>query len=317
MMKKVVRKGALPLCASAGMAVAALLAYQRTSILFASRKHDATPFETYTTSNGISMAYEVHGFGSPVVLLHSMHLGASRREWRPQIEALAKRYRVYTVDLPGYGQSDKPQKPWTAYQYAKALHHFLDDVIGRPVVLAAANGSADIALVVSKMHPEDFEKLILISPEGIGHGFATPQDTAQLKKLLMPFYGTQQFLKGTSKQSLRRLSEELFYQKERMPSDFVKNLHQNARFGAGAQASYAAYVTRFFAADTKKTFAALDIPFLLIWGEHNMHNSAIYLEHAEKLQEKGQFLLFEDTACLPHLENSKAFGEIILEFLEN
>lgn len=317
MIKKVVRKLSLPLFASAGVTAGALFAYQRTSLLLASRKQDPTLFDTYTTPDNISMAYEVHGFGAPVVLVHSMHLGASRREWRSQIEKLAKRYCVYTVDLPGYGQSEKPTKPWTAYQYAKALHHFLHDVIGQPVVLSAANGSADIALIVSKMHPEDLKKLVLVSPEGIGHGFATPQDTAQLKKLLMPFYGTQQFLEGTSKQSMQRLAEALFYQKERMPADFVKNLRQNARFGAGAQASYAAYATRFFAADTKKAFAALEIPFLLIWGEHNMYNSAVYLEHAEKLQEKGQFLLFEDTASLPHLENSKAFGEILLDFLEN
>lgn len=316
MMKKTVHKLTLPLFASAGMTAGALLAYQHFSLRLASRKQDPTLFETYTTPEHISMAYEVHGFGMPVVLLHSMYLGASRREWRSQIEKLAKRYRVYTVDLPGYGQSDKPTKPWTAYQYAQALHHFLSDVVGESVVLAAANGSADIALIVSKMHPEDFKKLVLISPEGIGHGFATPQDTAELKRLLMPCYGTQQFLAGTSKKALRRLAEQLFYQKERMPADFVKNLKQNARYGVGAQASYAAYRTRFFAADTKKAFAALEIPFLLIWGEHNMYNSAVYLEQAEQIQEKGQFLLFEDTASLPHLENSKAFGEILLDFLE-
>ena len=315
MIQKAIRKLSLPLFASAGITAAGLILYQRISLHRASRKGDKTPFESYTTPDGVSMAYERFGYGRPVVLLHSLHPGASRREWRPQIEKLAKDFRVYTVDLPGYGQSDKPTKPWTAYQYAKALHSFLSDVIGKPVALAAANGGADIALVLSMLYPEDLEKMVLISPEGIGRGFATSNDTQQLKKLLSPVIGTQAFLDGTSKKAQRLLAEELFYQKERMPVDFVKNLKQNARYGKGAQASYAGYVTRFAAADTKQTFASLSLPFLLIWGERNVRNSAVYLEEAENLQEKGEFMLFEDTAALPHMENSKAFGQILKDFL--
>lgn len=315
MMKKAIRKVSLPLFASAGVTAAAVGIYQAVCLFRANRKADTTPHDTYTTPDGISMAYERHGFGRPVILLHSLHPGASRREWRPQIERLEKEYRLYTIDLPGYGQSDKPRQPWTAYQYAQTLHHFIQDVIGGSVALVAANGGADIALVLSKLHPEDFKKLVLISPEGIGRGFATPQDTEKLKKLMFPYFGTQTFLDATSKKNLRRLAEDLFYQKERMPADFVKNLQKNARYGKGAQASYAAYATRFAAADTKEAFAALDIPFVLIWGEKNPLNSAVYLETAEKMQDKGEFLLFEDTAALPHIENYKVFGEMLLDFL--
>ena len=137
MIQKAIWKLSLPLFASAGITAAGLILYQRISLHRASRKGDKTPFESYTTPDGVSMAYERFGYGRPVVLLHSLHPGASRREWRPQIEKLAKDFRVYTVDLPGFGQSDKPTKPWTAYQYAKALHSFLSDVIGKPVALAA------------------------------------------------------------------------------------------------------------------------------------------------------------------------------------
>ena len=121
LIQKAIRKLSLPLFASAGITAAGLILYQCISLHRASRKGDKTPFESYTTPDGVSMAYERFGYGRPVVLLHSLHPGASRREWRPQIEKLAKDFRVYTVDLPGFGQSDKPTKPWTAYQSAKAL----------------------------------------------------------------------------------------------------------------------------------------------------------------------------------------------------
>lgn len=86
MIQKAIWKLSLPLFASAGITAAGLILYQRISLHRASRKGDKTPFESYTTPDGVSMAYERFGYGRPVVLLHSLHPGASRREWRPQIE---------------------------------------------------------------------------------------------------------------------------------------------------------------------------------------------------------------------------------------
>ena len=315
MLKKAVQKTALPLFASFGVTAAVLLLRQKVCLTLANRHADDTPHIIYKT-DGISVAYEVQGHGSPIVLLHSMHLGASRREWRPQIENLAKEYRVYSIDMVGYGQSDKPQKPWTAYQYAIFLHQFLTDVVNSPVVVAAANGGADIALVLSMLYPTDIKKMILISPEGIGQGFATPQDTEPLKKLLLPVAGTQIFLDSTTKKCIKRMAKQLFWQTERMPVDFVENLYHNARYGKGAKISFVSYRTRFFAADTRRAFSELSIPFLLIWGEKNEINPIQYLEQAEAMQDKGEFLLFEDTASLPHLENPKAFYRIMIEFLK-
>ena len=315
MLRSILHKYSLPVFASAGGAAALLLLYQRAALALANRRGDSAPHTIYHTPDGVSVAYEKIGYGRPILLLHSLYPGASRREWRPQTETLAKEYRVYSVDLPGFGQSEKPLKPWTAYQYAQLLHHFITDVVKGPVALMAANGSADLALILSRLYPEDIKKLVLISPEGYLKSFATPQDTQPLKRLLSPVIGTQIFLRGTSKRNLRALAETLFYQKERMPADFVQNIQHNARYGKGAQAAYAAYRTRFAAADTKDAFAALTIPFLLIWGEKNVDHPASILEMAEDMQQTGQFLLFENTAALPHLENSKAFGQIAAEFL--
>ena len=75
MIQKAIRKLSLPLFASAGITAAGLILYQRISLHRASRKGDKTPFESYTTPDGVSMAYERFGYGRPVVLLHSLHHG--------------------------------------------------------------------------------------------------------------------------------------------------------------------------------------------------------------------------------------------------
>lgn len=54
----------------------------------------------------VSLYYEEHGAGTPVLLLHG--LGESTFTWREILPALASRHRVVALDLKGFGYSDKP-----------------------------------------------------------------------------------------------------------------------------------------------------------------------------------------------------------------
>lgn len=49
------------------------------------------------------LAYERCGAGEPVVLIHG--IGHRRQAWSPVVDALAERYDVVLVDLPGHGDS--------------------------------------------------------------------------------------------------------------------------------------------------------------------------------------------------------------------
>lgn len=50
---------------------------------------------------GFPIRYEVAGEGEPVVLVHG--LSGSTRWWSRNAPALARRCRIYLVDLPGFG----------------------------------------------------------------------------------------------------------------------------------------------------------------------------------------------------------------------
>jgi len=231
------------------------------------------------------------------------------------IDALAEDYHVYVPDLPGFGNSFCPEKPWTAYQYANLLHAFIEDVIGHPVCFCGANGGADFGLLLSLLYPKDIRRMVLISPEGIGNGFATNEDTKQLSLLLSPIAGTEHFLIGTGKWKIRAALEQAIFAKETVSAELVQQYARAARFGTHAQATFACLKTRFWAADTKPAFEKLSVPFLMIWGEENGLNPTSAFDTAEKMKDFGSFALFENTGALPHMENSKAFLENLNEFL--
>jgi len=66
--------------------------------------------------------------GSPVVLVHGF--GAHAYHWRYTIPALAKKHRVYSICLLGYGWSDKPPMQYSGEVWAKQVADFCREVVG-------------------------------------------------------------------------------------------------------------------------------------------------------------------------------------------
>lgn len=315
-MKKRFAKYFLALFGALAAGLAGLAGVQQLCLKAARKKRDETHFlETYQAKDG-EVSYRSLGHGRPLLLIHSVMLGASHREWDAVIDVLAENYHVYAIDLPGFGSSFSPKEPWTAYQYAAFLHTFIEDVVKRPVCLCGANAGADFGLILSLLHPEDIRRMVVISPEGIGKGYATDEDTKPLSLLLSPVAGTQKFLLGTSKGKIKAMLEEAIYAKETISPALVQQYADAARFPLHAQAVFAGIETGFYRADTKPAFGQLSIPFLMIWGEENKTNPVEHFDAAEKMKDYGSFVLFENTAALPHLENSRAFLENITEFLK-
>ncbi len=88
-----------------------------------------------------SLAYDRNGSGAPLVLVHG--LGSARTTWFPLMPALARRYDVIAVDLPGHGDSPALPRtePATPGRLAKRLARFLDELgLDRPHIMGNSLG---------------------------------------------------------------------------------------------------------------------------------------------------------------------------------
>lgn len=75
-------------------------------------------------AKGVKIHYLVEGSGEPVVLIHGLDSSAHLNWELPGVmDALAVDHQVIALDLPGYGDSDKPNDP-SAYGQA-----WIEDVI--------------------------------------------------------------------------------------------------------------------------------------------------------------------------------------------
>jgi pimeloyl-ACP methyl ester carboxylesterase len=111
--------------------------------------------------NGIELAYQIHGTGKPLVLLHGGF--GSVEMFGPNVAALAVGRRVIGVDLQSHGRTpaaDRPMRFETMADDVAALIHYLGhdqaDVMGFSL-------GGGVALRTAIQHPESVRKLVVVS----------------------------------------------------------------------------------------------------------------------------------------------------------
>jgi pimeloyl-ACP methyl ester carboxylesterase len=114
-----------------------------------------------TNAGGVSLIQA--GTGDPVIMLHG--LGATKASFLPTIDALTPDYRAIAVDLPGFGDSDKPL--WGAYDapfFARAMVALLDALgLDRAHVVGNSMGGR-VALELGLSHADRVHRLVLLAP---------------------------------------------------------------------------------------------------------------------------------------------------------
>src|SRR3954454_23785251 len=103
------------------------------------------------------------GMGDPVIAIHG--LGATKASFLPTVAALAGRFRVIALDLPGFGESGKPLRaPYDARFFAESVIELLDALgIERAHVIGNSLGGR-VALEIGLRAPERVDRLVLLAP---------------------------------------------------------------------------------------------------------------------------------------------------------
>lgn len=109
--------------------------------------------------NGTTIAYEVHGQGEPLLLIHGA--GVDHTTWQPQLEPLGKHFRLIVPDVRGHGQSGQTSTPYSIELFAEDLLCLLDTLgIQRTLICGHSMGGPVAQCVVTKQ-PERVKALIL------------------------------------------------------------------------------------------------------------------------------------------------------------
>ena len=116
----------------------------------------------YADVNGISLYYETHGAGSPLILLHG-GLGSGEMFGEVLLPALAEKHQVIAVDLQGHGRTADIDRPLDARLMADDIGALISHLgLTRPDVMGFSLGGG-VALLTAVKYPDLVGKLIVVS----------------------------------------------------------------------------------------------------------------------------------------------------------
>jgi 3-oxoadipate enol-lactonase len=111
--------------------------------------------------NGITMYYEQHGAGEPLLLING--LGADITLLAPLIAWFARSFRVVAFDNRGAGRSDKPEAPYTIGLMAQDTVALMDALSLEQVTVLGISMGGRIALELALSCPDRVGRLVLVS----------------------------------------------------------------------------------------------------------------------------------------------------------
>ncbi len=217
------------------------------------------------------ICYTVMGSGQPLLLVHGF--GAAIGHWRKNIPILAAAgYRVYALDLLGFGASDKPPLNYTLEVWVELLHDFQLEHIQQPTVFVGNSIGALISLMVAAKYPEISAGAILINcAGGLSH---RPHELNPPLRIAMgafnrlvrsPVTGKFLFDRVRQKSQIRRSLYQVYRHKEAVTDELVDILYTPA-CDPGAQKVFASILTAPPGPTPTELLPQVKCPMLVIWG---------------------------------------------------
>ena len=120
------------------------------------------PATGYAPVNGLSMYYEVHGSGEPVVLLHGGFMTITSN-WDGWIEELARTRKVIAIEMQGHGRTADIPRDLSNENNADDVAALLKYLkISRADLIGYSMGGG-VAMQVAVRHPDQVRRVVVIS----------------------------------------------------------------------------------------------------------------------------------------------------------
>lgn len=266
--------------------------------------------------NDINVRYWQAGNKGPaLILIHG--LGGAAENWQYNIEALSQQYSVYVIDLPGFGQSDKPKRAYDLPFYQQTLIAFMDAMQLEKATLVGNSLGGGLALMMAIDYPYRVDNLILCAAAGFSRHLHSAF------KLLTIRFINRLLLRPTLKKCHMGLFN-LTVQHGFITPQFIKTQYQYNR-SPGAVRAFLSVISHFasfngvkrkFADKIEHNLHHLKMPILVIWGENDpLLPLAQARDNIAKLRHY-KLITYRECGHLPQCEMAEKFNNDVMQFLQ-
>ncbi|MBA3438897.1 MAG: alpha/beta fold hydrolase [Pyrinomonadaceae bacterium] len=254
----------------------------------------------------------------PLIFIHGVGAGASSLMWQRNTEALARDFRIYSLDLLGFGLSDKPAAaPYSADLYVELIADFIREVVKDSAHIVASSLGAAFAVRVADEHKELVDSLVLVAPTGADVLRARPgmAGAAFYGLLHSPVLGTSFYNAVASERSIRDYARRQLFFDRRFVTDRFVTEHYALSHQPGAQHPISAFLSGYLNTDVRDAFARLTQPVTLVWGRQDQTNPLEQATELLRLNPHARLEIFDRCRMMPQEEDAEKFNALVRETL--
>lgn len=282
----------------------------------------------------LNQSVEIEGFGRiqyrapvakdsefPILLVHGVYGGASHRTFKklwPLLDQAGQ--RVFIVDLPGVGDSDKPKRPYSISDLDLFLERFIASVIKERTSVVAESLMTLSSLKVASERPDLVRRLVLLNPAGVNSLNKAPSQREQqlYDRLYMDEDALDQFYQNLLvDNSLRFFLKFGFYDDSLVDEDLLNDfrvMRENKLQKYLTLSFVGGQLYRPFAEASENVF----VPTLLVFGaeyENFADNRAATAADFKKIRPDFEYLEIAKSGSSTQREKPAETATAILDFV--
>jgi pimeloyl-ACP methyl ester carboxylesterase len=262
--------------------------------------------------------YQVKGArdAKPLLLIHGFGPGASSYQWRKNADALSEKFRVYALDLLGFGLSDRPGIDYTPETFSDLISDFLKEAIGKPAVVVAHDLTCAYVIADAYRRPQLFERLVLVSPpmEILEESFQSPMSNAVKFLIRTPLLGQFIYNTLTSRRAIRTYYDvEGFQNPGLITEELVEYVYCNAH-QSNNRYSAASILSDNLAMNVSEPLARLQVPVIAIWGREDVFMPPETSNVFKQVNKNIDLSMMDKARKQLQDEQAEKFNELVSEF---
>ncbi len=281
--------------------------------------------ETTTwTWKGFRIQWAVIGAGQPLLLVHGF--GASIGHWRKNLPVLAAGgYRVFAIDLLGFGGSEKAPIDYSMELWQELLRDFWQAHIQQPTVFVGNSIGGLLCLMMLADYPEMARGGVLLNCAG-GMNHRPDELNAPLRLVMgafaqlvkSPVTGPFVFNQIRRRSQIRRSLLQVYRNREAITDELVDILYQPS-CDPNAQQVFASIITAPPGPTPSELLPRVQVPLLVLWGEADpwtpIAGAKIYQDYAT--DHPLTFVPIADTGHCPHDDRPELVNAYLLDWLKS
>jgi len=252
----------------------------------------------------------------PLLFIHGFGPGMSSHEWRKNFETLAEQFRVYAIDLLGYGMSDRPVIDYTAETYIDLIGDFIREVIDKPTLVVAHGLACAYVIAGAYRRPQLFERLVLVTPSTTMLQETVPGPINAVQKFVLrsPIIGRFIYNLLTRRSAIRAFySRRGYYNAGLITDQLVENALASAH-QPHSRFPDASLFSKYLNLDVHEDLARLQQRVVGVWGREGMSIPPEAAQAFRRVNPGIEIRILDNCDQLPQDEQAGQFNNLVREF---